>query len=314
MGNRFKHMNLKRLFLVFSGVILSVSLFAQKENSKIRNGNDSFVEGDFEAAEKSYRDALAIDPDDFKSSFNLADALYKQGKIDDALKEFSNLAGTVTDKEKLSSVYHNMGNCYMKNDDYQNAVDAYKNSLRNNPSSENTRYNLAYAKQKLMQQQNQQNQENQQNQDNKEDNKDKENKDDKNKDNKDENKKDDQKDKNEDSDNQDKKDDEGEKGDKDKDKENKDNQDKNDQNQGDDQNKEQKDQNDNKDGSDSDKNKDNKDPANGNNPPKQQENTISREDAERLLEALQRDENKTQQKVKKAQVQKAKGYIIENDW
>jgi len=34
----------------------------------------------------------------------------------------------------------------MKGKDYSNAVEAYKNALRNNPSDEETRYNYALAK------------------------------------------------------------------------------------------------------------------------------------------------------------------------
>jgi len=42
-----------------------------------------------------------------------------------------------------------MGNVFMKKKDYQKAVEAYKNALRNNPSDEETRYNFALAKELL---------------------------------------------------------------------------------------------------------------------------------------------------------------------
>ena len=37
----------------------------------------------------------------------------------------------------------------MKDKDYSNAVEAYKNALRNNPTDEETRYNFALAKKML---------------------------------------------------------------------------------------------------------------------------------------------------------------------
>ena len=50
--------------------------------------------------------------------------------------------------------------------------------------------------------------------------------------------------------------------------------------------------------------------------PQQQQGKISKEDAERLLEALQNDEKNVQEKVQKqkAQEQKAKKMKIEKDW
>ena len=48
---------------------------------------------------------------------------------------------------------HNMGNTLMKSNQYKEAVDAYKESLRINPQDQDTRYNLAYALEKLKQQQ-----------------------------------------------------------------------------------------------------------------------------------------------------------------
>ena len=64
---------------------------------------------------------------------------------------------------KLAHIYHNMGVIFQAGKDYAKAVDAYKMSLRNNPTDHETRYNLALAQKMLKDQQNQQNQD--QNQD-----------------------------------------------------------------------------------------------------------------------------------------------------
>jgi hypothetical protein len=42
-----------------------------------------------------------------------------------------------------------MGNVFMKKKEYKKAVEAYKNALRNNPSDDETRYNYALAKELL---------------------------------------------------------------------------------------------------------------------------------------------------------------------
>ena len=49
------------------------------------------------------------------------------------------------DLEKHSA-FHNLGNTYMKKKDYAQAVEAYKNALRNNSEDDETRYNYALAK------------------------------------------------------------------------------------------------------------------------------------------------------------------------
>jgi len=92
----------------------------------------------------------------FEAAFNMADALYKQKKYDEALEQFSALAKQETDKERLGEIYHNIGNTLLAMEKTDEIVEAYKNSLRNRPASEQTKYNLEFARHK--QQQDQQNQ------------------------------------------------------------------------------------------------------------------------------------------------------------
>ena len=55
--------------------------------------------------------------------------------------------------------YHNIGFIHQNNKDYDRAIDAYKEALRNNPYDDDTRYNLALCqKQRQRQQQDQQQQ------------------------------------------------------------------------------------------------------------------------------------------------------------
>jgi hypothetical protein len=144
----------------------------------------------------------------------------------------------------------------MKDKDYSNAVEAYKNALRNNPNDEETRYNFALAKKMLK------------------DNPPKKN-DDKSKDKKNQ-KEDEKKDK-----------------DKDKDKE---------------KDKNQKDK-DNKDGN-NDK-KENKDQNQGK--PQPQPGGISKQRLQNLLDAVNNEEKKIQDKVNKQKIQ-ANPKKAEKDW
>lgn len=277
---------------IFMGLALLAVLpsMAQQERKFIREGNDLFEKQDFEKAEVEYRKAADKKNESFEAAFNMADALYKQKKYDEALQQFSALAKQETDKQRLGEIYHNIGNTLLALQKNEESIEAYKESLRNRPDSEATKYNLEFARHKQQQEQ----QDKDQNKDNKDQDKKDQDQKDQNKDNKDQ--------KDQDKKDQDKKD--QDKKDQDQKEQNKDNKDNKDQN------KDQKDQN--KDQQDQNKDQNNKDQQGQ----QQQQGKISKEDAERLLEALQNDEKQVQEKVQKqkAQEQKAKKMKIEKDW
>ena len=285
---------IKSMIITVVTLLAAWPAIAQQERKFIREGNELFEKQDFEKAEVEYRKAADKKANSFEAAFNMADALYKQKKYDEALEQFSALAKQETDKERLGEIYHNIGNTLLAMEKTDESIEAYKNSLRNRPASEQTKYNLEFARHK--QQQEQQNQD--QNKDkNKDQNKDQ------NKDNQDQNKdqNQDQQDQNKDQQDQNK-----DRQDQNKDQQNKDQQDQN----KDQQNKDRQDQNKDQ----QNKNDQNKDQQQQH--PQQQQGKISKEDAERLLEALQNDEKNVQEKVQKqkAQEQKAKKMKIEKDW
>ncbi len=241
-------------------VLLAGTVFpavAQQERKYIREGNDLFDKQDFEKAEVEYRKAADKKENSFEAAFNTADALYKQKKYEEALKQFSQLAAGEKDKQRLGELYHNIGNTLLAMEKTDESIEAYKESLRNNPTSEATKYNLEFARHKKQQDQ-------QQNQDKNQD-------------------------KNQDQ-NQDQQDQK--------------NQDKQDQHKQDQQNQ--------------DKGQNQQDKQKQPQQPKEQEQPgkISKEAAQRLLEALQHDEKQVQEKVQKqkAQEQKAKRMKIDKNW
>ncbi len=182
----------KRYLLALLLILFSFMSFAQQDKKLLRDGNKLYEAKKFTEADSLYRQALGT-KQSTEGAFNLGDALFQQGKYDDAAQQFQSITSQDVDKETKAKAYHNLGNSLLQSKKYQESVDAYKNALRANPSDDDTKYNLAYAQKKLIQQQQQQQQQ-QQNQDkNKDqDKKDQQNKDDKNKDQKDQDKNDDQ--------------------------------------------------------------------------------------------------------------------------
>ena len=154
----------KILVFVAVALILPVISMAENANPNIRSGNRLYRDGKFVESETEYRKGLQKDNKSVESSYNLGNARYGQGKYKEAADAFKNASVLTKDKEKLASIYHNMGNSYYMAEDYGQSVEAYKSSLKNNPKDEETRFNLALAQQKLQQQQQQQQNQDQQDQ------------------------------------------------------------------------------------------------------------------------------------------------------
>ena len=146
--------------------IFSATAFAQKaERDHIRKGNRYFKDSVYVDAEVSYRKALEVNPKSTIAMFNLGNTLLWQNKLQEAMDQYVSAAHIEKDKGRKAQIFHNIGIIFHSQKEYAKAIEAYKESLRNNPKDDETRYNLALAQKMLKdQQQNQQNQ-NQQNQD-----------------------------------------------------------------------------------------------------------------------------------------------------
>ncbi len=242
---------MKTLKLILSIALVFLFYFSQaqrEERKLIDNGNTEYKNEKYNEAEILYRKSLEKNRESEIANFNLGDALYKQGKYEDAANIFNGIAGKTTDKDLKAKAFHNLGNSLLKTEKYQESVNAYKNSLKNNSVDEETRYNLAYAMSKLQQQQ----QQNQQNQD--------------------------------------KKDEKQEKQEQQKQDEKKDEKKQDEQQQADNNDQQEKEQQ------------------------QQKQDKLSKQDAERMLEALGKEEKDVQDKMKKERLKQAQKMKIEKDW
>ena len=164
----------RRLDIILILAVLSINGLAQSERKYIRRGNDAFDEQAYTQSEINYRKAVEHSPGSYKAIFNMGDALYKQGKYQDAAKKFSSLANRDLSDQKLASAYHNLGNALLQSDQLKESIEAYKNALKLNPGDIETKHNLTYALRKLKQQQQQKNK-NQNNQNQNQNNQNKQN-------------------------------------------------------------------------------------------------------------------------------------------
>lgn len=169
---------LKYIFILMA-VFVCTGAFAQVDRQYIRNGNKLFHQQNYAKAEVEYRKAISKNPNNAQAIYNLGNALLMQQK-DSAATSFFQKSGRIeTSKMRKAMSYHNIGVICQKHQMYGDAINAYKEALRNNPKDNETRYNLALCKKLLKNQPKDKNKQNNKQKDKK--NKDK-NKKDKNKD------------------------------------------------------------------------------------------------------------------------------------
>ena len=246
-------------------------------NNHIYDGNQLAKESMFDTAEMSYRKALSKAPEKPEALYNLGNTHYKEKNFEEAKQRYFQTQKFSENKSSKHHAFHNMGNVFMQQKDYAKAVESYKNALRNNPEDEQTRYNYALAKELLEKEQ----QEQEQNQDQKDqDDKDQE----------------DKKEQDQDKDGEEEKD-------KEEDKEGKDGEDSEDKKEDGEEEKEEK----------PEESKDGKDEKEQQPPPKPKQGQLSPEQVKSLLEAMNNQEKKVQDKVNAEKIQ---GVPVrgEKDW
>ncbi|MDD2293472.1 MAG: tetratricopeptide repeat protein, partial [Bacteroidales bacterium] len=117
----------------------------QSERSQVRSGNRNFKKEKYQEAEIKYKKALLADSLSNAANYNLGNTYYKMDNYTEADKCYAAVADSLAKMKNGADMYHNMGNSLLAQKNYKDAIEAYKNSLRRNPSDMETKSNLAYA-------------------------------------------------------------------------------------------------------------------------------------------------------------------------
>jgi tetratricopeptide (TPR) repeat protein len=125
------------------------------------DGLREYAEGNHPKALEAFQHAAQTRPHDPRARFNLAGALYKNGKFDEAGALFDALGGEARSPLAAAARY-NMGNARFEKQDYAGAVQAYKDALRLRPGDADAQHNLELALRALQEQQQQQQRQNSQ--------------------------------------------------------------------------------------------------------------------------------------------------------
>lgn len=143
-----------------------LTAFAQKAD--LRKGNRQFRKGEYAAADISYRKALMKDTSSVAAHYNLAGNLYRQQNMEEAARQLDAVQLTAGEEPFAAHYYYNRGDVALAQEDWQTAVNMFKECLRRSPGDLDAKENYIYARNKLMEQE-QQDQNQDQNQDQQQD-------------------------------------------------------------------------------------------------------------------------------------------------
>jgi len=124
---------------------------------KNQQGMRAYGEKKYEQALQAFLSAKGVKPKLAQLKNNTASTLYQLKKYKTALEEFSKIDPERSGISKPEFLY-NLGNAFFRLNQYEKALESYKNSLILNPDDINAKKNYELALKKLEEQKNKQNQ------------------------------------------------------------------------------------------------------------------------------------------------------------
>ena len=138
-----------RLLMSMAMMAMCLPALAQSDRDFVRSGNKLYRQQRYAEAETEYRKALSKNSRNTQAMYNLGCALLSQQKDSAAIVQLENAGKMEIAKKRKAMVYHNIGVICQGHQMYQQAIEAYRESLRNNPSDNQTRYNLALCQRQM---------------------------------------------------------------------------------------------------------------------------------------------------------------------
>ena len=158
---------MKKLLITIPILLLAVVALAgcggsaETLNNK---GNEAFADQDYEGALTAYLGAQEDAPEMAEPHYNAANSHYRLEDYQQAQQEIEQaLVGEERQEALDQHSYYNLGNTFFQAQQFEPAIEAYKEALRLNPDDLQAKQNLELALRQLQQQQQEQQQEQEQN-------------------------------------------------------------------------------------------------------------------------------------------------------
>lgn len=134
-----------KIILVIILFFIAGTASAQVDNKMIETGNNYYRKQEYEKAGVEYKNALDNSARNLVAKFNLASALIKQNKTDDANKLLNELNVSEIQNEFRSKATYNQGVILTRQKKLEESIELYKETLRLNPADQEARENLQKA-------------------------------------------------------------------------------------------------------------------------------------------------------------------------
>lgn len=162
MARRLKGRKSMGNIAILAGIIFIPSI-TTAQKALIGKGNEAYNKNNYTLAIEEYKKAIEKDPSNPKAPYNMGNALYKEGKADEAVVSYESAIHNSKESQEKSAAFYNKGVVLQNNKKLPECIEAYKEALRLNPADEDARFNL----QKALQQQKKQEQQSKKNNDKK---------------------------------------------------------------------------------------------------------------------------------------------------
>src|SRR3989338_28995 len=143
-------MHKRKWVLIFSHVFYFVTFcaFFTTTSGLNRDGNKIYQEKRYESALKNYREAQVRNPDQAETQYNLGTALYQTDQFQEADEHFKKSIELMKDKDDKAKAWYNYGNSQYRLGQFEKAIDAYKHALDLNPADQDAKYNIELLQKK----------------------------------------------------------------------------------------------------------------------------------------------------------------------
>lgn len=136
------------LFAIIIAALAAPTAFAETVAGSVREGNTLYREGKYEEALKKYETAQVESPDDERIMFNLGGAQYRLENYERALSEFMK-AVPAADRKMSAPSHYNAGNALYRAGRLEDAVEQYLATIEIDPDDEDAKHNLEFVRREI---------------------------------------------------------------------------------------------------------------------------------------------------------------------
>ena len=153
------------ILCIFMASVMAALMAYDREAKVNRDANQAFDDEDYQQALDGYERVSEEWPELPEPVYNAASAHYELEEYEQALEDLLALDAYDIDKDFVTKKQFNQGNTFFKAEEYDHAIEEYKQVLRDNPDDVDAKHNLELALRQFQEQQQQEQEQQQQQQD-----------------------------------------------------------------------------------------------------------------------------------------------------